>query len=270
MKTHDDKTTRSNLSSEKLLHLVEALSELDEPVRLQELARLTKMNESTVLRYLATLQNCGYVAQDSDTGRYALTYKICAIAANVSSRKSIRSVCTPFLRSLAQIFNESVNIAEEHDMAVVYIEAINGPRQQLLMTTRRVGNISPLHCTAVGKLLLLGYTPRQLDQFIATKGLPALTEYTITTRDALMEELASVAKRGFAFDNEEYEPGARCVAAPVYDYTGRIVAGISVSGPLTRMTDEHIYSKLPYLLDAAHEISLRMGWQDTDKDKKHP
>jgi DNA-binding IclR family transcriptional regulator len=267
MRTRDDKATRSNLSSEKLLHLMEALSELDEPVRLQELSRLTKMNESTVLRYLSTLQNCGYVAQDSDTGRYALTYKICAIAANVSSRKSIRTICTPFLRSLAQIFNESVNIAEEHDMAVVYIEAINGPRQQLLMTTRRVGNISPLHCTAVGKLLLLGFTPRQLDSFIATKGLPALTEKTITTREALIEELARVKEKGFAFDNEEYEPGARCVAAPVYDYTGRIVAGVSISGPLTRMTDEHIYEKLPYLLDAAREISLRMGWQDPANDK---
>jgi DNA-binding IclR family transcriptional regulator len=119
----------------------------------------------------------------------------------------------------------------------------------------------------VGKLLLLGFTPRQLDSFIATKGLPALTEKTITTREALIEELARVKEKGFAFDNEEYEPGARCVAAPVYDYTGRIVAGVSISGPLTRMTDEHIYEKLPYLLDAAREISLRMGWQDPANDK---
>ena len=78
-----DKATRSNQSSEKLLTIMECLSAQDEPVRLQEIARLVSMNESTTLRYIATLQKSGYVVQDVDTGRYSLTYKICAIAANV-------------------------------------------------------------------------------------------------------------------------------------------------------------------------------------------
>ena len=144
-------------------------------------------------------------------------------------------------------------------MSVVYIEAISGPRQ-LLMTTRRMGNVSPMHCTAVGKLLLLNYNQQQLQQFIAAKGLPALTEHTITEPAQLIAELDKVRAQGYAFDNEEYEPGARCVAAPIYDYTGSIIAGLSVSGPITRMTDEHIYEKLPFLLDAAQQISLRMGY----------
>lgn len=255
------KTTRSNQSSEKLLLILEQMSEQDEPVRLQELSRMVHMNESTALRYVATLQKSGYVVQDADTGRYSLSYKICAIAANVSSRKSIRNICSPYLRSIAQIFAESANIAEEHNMTVIYIEAVSGPRQ-LLMTTRRIGNVSPMHCTAVGKLLLLNYTLPQIDQFIATKGLPALTTHTVTTREALIRELDGVRKQGYALDNEEYEPGARCVAVPIYDYTGKIVAGMSVSGPATRMTDEHIYAKLPFLLDASQQISLRMGYED--------
>ncbi|MGI6169417.1 MAG: IclR family transcriptional regulator, partial [Christensenellales bacterium] len=250
----------SNQSSEKLLLILERLSEQDEPIRLQELSRLVGMNESTALRYIVTLQKNGYVVQDADTNRYSLSYKICAIAANVSSRKSIRNICTPYLRSIAQIFSESANIAEEHNMMVMYIEAVSGPRQ-LLMTTRRIGNISPMHCTAVGKLLLLNYAPPQIDQFIATRGLPALTDRSITTREALLRELETVRRQGYALDNEEYEPGARCVAAPVYDYTGGIIAGMSVSGPATRMTDEHIYEKLPFLLDATQQISLRMGYE---------
>jgi DNA-binding IclR family transcriptional regulator len=261
MEQRSQRAIKSNLSSEKLLHIIEILSEQDEPVRLVELSKMAKMNESTVFRYLSSLQNCGWAMQDADSGRYTLSYKICAVAANVSSRKSIRSICTPFLRSLAEIFCESVNVAEEHDMAAVYIDAVSGPRQQLLMTTRRVGNVSPLHCTAVGKLLLLGFSPRRIDLFIATKGLAPLTDKTITTREELLEELERVRERGFAFDDEEYEPGARCVAAPLYDYTGNVVAGISVSGPANRMSDEHIYSKLPYLLDAAREISIRLGWK---------
>jgi DNA-binding IclR family transcriptional regulator len=72
-----------------------------------------------------------------------------------------------------------------------------------------------------------------------------------------------VRRQGYALDNEEYEPGARCVAAPIYDYAGRVIAGLSISGPVTRMTDEQIYQKLPYLLDAAQQISLRMGYDQT-------
>lgn len=256
-----DKTTRSNQSSEKLLTIIERLSEQDEPIRLQDISRLVGMNESTALRYIATLQKSGYVVQDNDTGRYSLTYKICAVAANVSSRKNIRNICSPYLRSIAHIFSESANVAEEHNMMVVYIEAISGPRQ-LLMTTRRVGNVSPMHCTAVGKLLLLNYSQQQLQQYIAAKGLPALTEHTITDSALLMQELEKVRTQGYAFDNEEYEPGARCVAAPIYDYTGHIIAGLSVSGPATRMTDEHIYEKLPFLLDAAQQVSVRMGYDE--------
>jgi DNA-binding IclR family transcriptional regulator len=199
--------------------------------------------------------------QDADTGRYSLTYKICAVAANVSSRKNIRHVCTPYLRSIAQIFSESVNVAEEHDMAVLYIDAVNGPRQ-LLMTTRQVGNVSPLHCTAVGKLLMLNYSPQQIDQLIATKGMPALTPHTITDREVLITELETIRRQGYSLDNEEYESGARCVAAPIYDYAGQVIAGMSVSGPVTRMTDEQIYQKLPYLLDATQQISLRMGYDE--------
>lgn len=255
-----DKTTRSNQSSEKMLTILERMSEQDEPIRLQDISRLVSMNESTALRYIATLQKSGYVVQDSDTGRYSLTYKICAVAANVSSRKNIRNICSPYLRSIAHIFSESANVAEEHNMMVVYIEAISGPRQ-LLMTTRRVGNVSPMHCTAVGKLLLLNYSQQQLQQYVAAKGLPSLTDHTITEPSRLFAELDKVRAQGYAFDNEEYEPGARCVAAPIYDYTGNIIAGLSVSGPITRMTDEHIYEKLPFLLDAAQQISLRMGYE---------
>lgn len=256
-----DKTTRSNQSSEKMLTILERMSEQDEPIRLQDISRIVGMNESTALRYIATLQKSGYVVQDADTGRYALTYKICAVAANVSSRKSIRNICSPYLRSIAHIFSESANVAEEHNMMVVYIEAISGPRQ-LLMTTRRVGNVSPMHCTAVGKLLLLNYSQQHLQQYIATKGLPALTDHTIVEPARLFAELEKVRSQGYALDNEEYEAGARCVAAPVYDYTGNIIAGLSVSGPITRMTDEHIYEKLPFLLDAAQQVSLRMGYEN--------
>lgn len=255
-----NKATLPNQSSEKLLTLIEVLSQQDEPIRLQDLAKKLSMNASTVLRFLTSLQKKDYVAQDANTDRYYLTYKICGIANNITSRTSIRHICMPYLRSISQIFGESANLSIEQNMMVVYIEVVNGPNQ-LLTTTQRIGNIAPMHCTGVGKLFLTNYTQRQLEQFTALKGMQIFTENTLTTLDELAAEIETAKNRGYAFDNEECEVGVRCVAAPIRNYTKSVVAGLSVSGPTTRMTDDLIYSKLSFLLDAAKEISTRLGYQ---------
>lgn len=256
--------TQANQSSDKLLLLIECMSMMNEPGRLQDIAATTGMNPSTALRFISALQRRGYAAQEVDTGRYYLTFKICGLANNVSSRMSIRHIALPFLRSVSQIFGESANLSIESDMSVLYVEVVSGP-SKTLMALQRIGNVAPMHCTGVGKLMLLDYSPQKIDQMIALKGLPKFTPQTITTPDALLSELARIRQRGYALDSEECEIGARCVAAPIRDYTGVIVAGISVSGPCTRMTDEHIFSHLPALIDAADQISYRLGWNDPAK-----
>ncbi|MDR2933192.1 MAG: IclR family transcriptional regulator [Oscillospiraceae bacterium] len=251
--------SHTNQSSTKLLHLIEVLSRQPEPCRLQDIARESGMNPSTALRFLSALQSMHYVAQDIDSGRYYLTFKLCAIAQNITSHMSIRSISMPFLRNVSHIFSESCNLAVENDMSVMYVEVANDPHKTL-MSTQRIGNVAPLHCTGVGKLMLSGFTYAELEQYIAIKGLPRLTPHTITTLDGLEAELAQIRKLGYAFDNEECEVGARCIAAPIRDYTGRIIAGISVSGPTVRMSDAHIFTHLPYLIETAAQLSIRLGW----------
>lgn len=258
------KPTQSNQSTDKLLNVIETMAQLDEPIRLQDLALRLEMNASTVLRFLAPLQRRGYVMQDSETNRYSMTFKLCGLANGISSRLDIRHISRPFLRSIAQIFSESANLSIESDMSVMYIEVVNGP-SKTLMTMQRIGNVAPLHCTGVGKLFLLEYSPQKIEQFIGVKGLTAFTENTITSYDALMKELGEIRQAGYAFDNEECEVGARCIAAPIYNYTGRIIAGLSVSGPATRMTDAHIYANLPFLLETAEQLSYRLGWKKDEK-----
>jgi DNA-binding IclR family transcriptional regulator len=237
------------------------MAQQEEPMRLQDIARRLKMPASTALRFLTALQNRDYVAQAIDTGRYSLTFKLCGLADNIRANQSLRNIGLPFLRSVASAFDESVNLSIEYDMSVMYIEAVQGP-SKTLMSLQRIGNIAPLHCTGVGKLLLLEYSPSQLERILAIKGLPGYTDNTITSRELLERELNQIRMRGYSFDNEECEKGVRCVAAPIYDYTGKIVAGISVSGPVTRMTDGHIRNNLADLLDAAREISARLGWME--------
>jgi DNA-binding IclR family transcriptional regulator len=252
--------TRVNQSSDKLLSLLETMTTQSEPLRLQDIARLCEMNASTALRFLKALQKRQYVDQDTETGRYRLTFKLCSLAQNVSAFFDLRSLTRPFLRNVSQTFSESCNLAIERDMTVIYIEVEKGPNK-MLMSTQRIGNVAPLHCTGVGKLFLTDYSPMALERLIAIKGLTGYTQHTIIDPNALKAELNNIKKAGYAFDNEECEDGARCIAVPLRDYTGKIKAGLSVSGPVVRMTDRHIFLHLPHLLSAAEQISFQMGWR---------
>lgn len=260
IKTVEKKSpAQSNQSTDKLLTLVEAMSVLAEPVRLQDLAHSLGMNPATVLRFLAPLQQRGYVAQEPDTNRYYLTFKLCAVANNISTRQDMRNIVVPFLRQLSHVFRETSGLSVENDMAVVYVDMVNAPDKSLALL-QRIGHVAPLHCTGVGKVFLTEFSQQRIDQLIASKGLPRFTDNTIVTRDELLAAVDEVRRRGYAFDNEECEDGMRCIAAPLRDYTGGIVACVSVSGPVTRMTDTHIHENLPFLLDTAAIISSRLGW----------
>jgi DNA-binding IclR family transcriptional regulator len=265
MRSPQDKLTpaQTNQSSDKLLNLLEILSEQTEPLRLQDIARLCKMNASTTLRFLTALQHRCYVAQEAETTRYYLTFKLCALAQNLTTFFDIRKAALPYLRNVAQVFAESCHLAVEDNMAVVYIEVVNA--NKTLMSTQYIGNMAPLHCTGVGKTFLTNYSLAELEHYIAAKKLPAYTEHTLTDPEELKAELDRIRSVGYALDNQECEIGARCVAAPIRDYAGKIKAGISVSGPAVRMTDAHIFAHLPSLLEAAERISARMGWRHIDR-----
>ena len=253
--------TTANQSSDKLLYILETLVAQAEPLRLQEIAKLCDMNASTALRFLSALQKRGYVAQDMDTGRYYVTYKICALAESVSASSSVRTIALPFMRSMANLFNESCNLAIEQDMTIMYVEVIRAPNN-LLMSTQRIGNVAPMHCTGIGKLFLACYSEAEMDKYLAIKKMIPFTANTIISAEMLKKEVEQVARLGYAFDNEECEVGVRCIAVPILDYTGKMHAGLSVSGPAVRMTDEFIYTRLSALQETAHQLSMCMGWQN--------
>ena len=145
-------------------------------------------------------------------------------------------------------------------MNVVYIEVVPGP-DQMIKTMQRIGNRAPMHCTGVGKLLLLNHKESYIDKMIEKKGLQKFTDNTITTKRELLKELETVRKQGYAFDNEECEIGARCISLPVRDFSGKVVAGISVTGPIFRM-DEIINEKnIEYLKQVALEASRKLGYE---------
>ena len=252
-----NKLTDANQSSEKLLTLIEVLSMQSEAVKLQDVSRQTAMNVSTALRFLMALEKKGYVIQD-DTGRYSLTFKFCGIANNIKIHSNIRNICLPYMQEVSQYFGETVNLSVEEDMSVVYLEAVQCA-WQALCTTQRIGKKAPLYCTGVGKTFMLGHSEEEIRQLYGRRGFTKYTANTLETVGQVMEELGKVRRLGYAIDDEECEIGMRCVAVPIRDDTGKIIAGLSVSGPSMRMTPDNIQNKASYLLEISKQVSRRLG-----------
>jgi DNA-binding IclR family transcriptional regulator len=146
-------------------------------------------------------------------------------------------------------------------MSVVYV-ATNDVPDHMLKTFSYVGKRAPMHCTGSGKLLLTNYTDEQLTDYLRKKGNQKPTANTITSFKELKTELKHIQNQQYSIDNEECEIGMRCVAVAIRDYTGSIVAGLSVTGPSARMTLEKTNKYLPQLFKAGRELSILLGYSE--------
>ena len=156
-------------------------------------------------------------------------------------------------------FGYTGDLVIEHEMACMYLDCIYDPLS-MGHTLIRIGKQSPLYAVSSGKILLTEMSQRDIDRMIEEKGFVALTSRTIASREQLMAELEKVREQGYAVDDEECELGLRCVAVPIRDYSGKVVAAISSFGPVEAMSREHIETTvIPALRAAADELSLRMG-----------
>ncbi|MDO5377041.1 MAG: IclR family transcriptional regulator [Clostridia bacterium] len=254
------KATGANLSVIKAFNLIEVMAYQPGPMRLQDIARLVGAPSSSVLRLLSSLMSMGYVNQNKDL-RYSLSLKFSLIGRLVSAQTDLHGIIHPHLIELEQICQESACMAIEQDMRVLYADVIHGP-DNLLKTTQYIGKTAPMHCTGVGKLLMTNYSDSDIDRYIETRGLHPYTEHTIKTKEELLDELTRIRSQGYALDDEECELGARCIAAPIYDYTKQVVACISVSGPVSRMSHDRLGDIRPTILEFSKQISETLSYSE--------
>lgn len=240
------------------MRIIERMAETRGPMRLQDVSHFAELPASTTLRFLNTLMQMGYVTQNDENQRYSLTFKLCGIAEQIRTSYGIRDIIHPALEELTQEIGESSCLAVEESQEVVYVDVVEGPGS-MLQTLQRIGKRAPLHSTGVGKSLLLNYSAAELAELAETTGLPALTANTVRSLDTLKDELSHVAEKGFAIDDEECEEGVRCVAAPIRDYTGKVVCSISVSGPVSRMNGDRVDAVARRLTETAASLSARLG-----------
>ena len=253
------KLFKPNQSVEKVLQIIECLAEIGEPVRLNDLSKRINMPDSTVLRIVNTLVQKGYAYQEETTHRYALTLRFASIGQMVSNTLRIRDIVKPYLKQLSSLSGESACLAIEEEMEVIYIDVEDGV-DGMLKIMQRIGKRAPLHATGVGKLFLTQYSQEKLQRLFKEKGLVSLTAHTLSTVEALTEEIQRIKAQGYALDDEECELGARCVAAPLYNYENKVVAAISITGPSLRISDEKLAQLKKLIVETAQAISLQLGY----------
>lgn len=223
-----------------------------------EVAAHIGVHKSTAFRLLAALEERGLVEQNQDRGRYQLGFGILRLASAIPARLDLVHQARPVLDELATALGETVNLAVLREHYAVNVDQARGTAA--IAAQNWVGQLTPLHATSSGKVLLAHLPEAQRAELLTRNGLPRLTAATITSRQTLERELVTVRTDGFATTFEELEDGLNAVAVPVCDHRGTVVAAISVSGPAYRLDAARIKELTPDLFAGGRRISERMGY----------
>ena len=240
---------------------------------ISELARAAKMDKSTAYRLVSTLVSAGYVVQDGETKKYRPTSRLVALGSMVLARIDIRETARPFLTRLVELTGHTAHLAalaEGRWREVVYLDQAMRSSAAILVNIR-VGRIAPSHCSATGKAILAFLPEEQRSQMEGE--LAAYTPRTITSMPALRLHLEAVRALGYAVDDQEYREGLRCVAAPVRNHTGQVVASLGLSGPAMEVKLEDVPRLARLVVEQADDLSRALGyapWSPRDSSTLAP
>jgi IclR family KDG regulon transcriptional repressor len=245
-------------SVDRAITLLEVLSGAQPRMSLADVSKAAHLPKSTTHRLLQTLVQRGLVRQDGDTAEYALGLKLFEMAFIILNRMDLRKQALPVLERLNEETNLTVHLAILDEGDVVYIEKMDPERPVRMYSA--VGKRAPAHSTGLGKTLLAYLPEEELRCVVEEKGLPRYTPNTITTWGGLVDELAMVRRRGYALDAGEHEEVLRCVAAPVRDAHGEVIAAVSLTGTVSDMNIEEAERLASLVVRRCDEISRRMGY----------
>ncbi len=254
------------LSVLKAVRLLEALAREPEPQGVTELARQLGMDKSTVSRMLRTLESVTLVAQDGATRRYALGLGLVNFGQTVLRRLDLRAIGEDSLVALVQKTGECVHLAVlSGDRALYIAQKTSGLGVNV---DAPVGTLAPLHCTALGKVLLAFRPEKEREAFLSKQGLEPFTRRTITDPTALRIQLDLVRMRHLAFDDEEFSVGIRCIAAPVFRHDCSVAGALGISATSPRLNDHRIHECEEVLRAEAYALSRKIGWMDDSEISK--
>lgn len=242
----------------KGLMVLETISRLDgEAQTLEQIAAEVGLTRSNTHRTLQTLAHAGYVRRDAETGTYRCTLKMFELGARQLAGMDARRLAPPFMRELARETHETVHLSVLDGLDVVYVDKIDSA--QPLHAYSTVGGRAPAYAVATGKALLAFQAADYIEHY--GNAVHKHTEDTHISIPALKQELADVARIGYAMNRGEWRHGIGGIAAPVFNGLDKVVAAIGISGPLERLTNQKMAQFAPLVQQAARELSAHMGYR---------
>jgi DNA-binding IclR family transcriptional regulator len=239
------------------IRLLNSFSGEEDELGITTLATRLRLAKSTVHRLAATLTGAGFLEQNSDTGKYRLGMALFELGALVRRRMDVANEGRPKLRELLEKTGETVQLGVVDHLSVLYVYEMESPRA--IRMAAAVGGRAPLHCTAVGKVLL-AFQPPEFVERVLQAGLTAYTPKTLTRREAVLSTLTEVRAREHAIDDEESEPGLRAIAAPIRNHNGAVVAAVGVAAPVQRMNKRAMQTCVPTVIATANAVAARLGY----------
>ncbi|GAM64944.1 transcriptional regulator KdgR [Vibrio ishigakensis] len=243
----------------KVFKILEALGEQKE-IGVSDLSQRLMMSKATTYRFLQTMKTLGYVAQEGEADKYSLTLRLFELSAKSLEFVDLIELADLEMNKIAEQTGEALHLGALDEDAIIYIHKLDA--KYTLRMHSRVGRRNPLYSTAIGKVLL---APRD-EEFVraSLEGVEfhCNTKNTHKDVDSLLKELELVREQHFAEDNEEQEPGLYCVAAPIYDRFGHVIAGVSMSFPTVRFDEERRMEYVAMLHKAGANISSKLGFHN--------
>ncbi|GCL62153.1 DNA-binding transcriptional regulator KdgR [Pseudaquabacterium pictum] len=240
----------------KVFAILQALSERDE-TGISDLSVRLAMPKATVYRFLQTMKTLGYVRQESDSERYGLAMKTFELGTKALPHPDLVDLSKHHMQMLADQTGETVHLGTLIDSEIIYVHKVDS--RHMLGMYSRVGRRAPLHCTAIGKVLMAWEHPARRDRVLAGSEFKRFREKTIVDPAVFLDELARVKAQGFGEDREEFDEHIRCIGIPIFDRLNQPVAGLSVSFPTFRYDDSKAPQVVAMLRDASRDISTRLG-----------
>lgn len=241
----------------KVFGILQALGEQKE-IGITELSQRLMMSKSTVYRFLQTMKTLGYVSQEGEADKYALTLKLFELGAASLEHVDLIDLCDKEMQKISHQTNEALHLGALDENGIIYIHKIDSGYN--LRMQSRIGRRNPLYSTAIGKVLLAYRDEDFVREALNGVEFVKHTDKTLENIDQLLSELKDVKVNAYAEDNEEQEPGLRCLAAPVFDRFGNVIAGLSISLPTIRFDEKRKSYYVDLLQTASRTVSDQLGF----------
>lgn len=250
--------SESTNTVERTLSILELIAHSEQGLSNSEISRRLKIPKSSASYILRILESRSYLLRESNSGKYRLGLKMMSLTRDMLTHIDVRGVAKPIMEQFVKRTNLSAHLAVLDNGRAVYVEKVEA--LSFVKMDIWVGHRLPVHSTAIGKVLVSGLNDGEISEILEVRGMDKRGPKTMTSAAKFLKEIGKVRTFGFAIDNEENASGVRCVAAPVYDAQGEIVAALGTSSTITQLNEENLSKIVKMIQDSAEKISEQMGF----------